>query len=106
MEMVFEFLAYVIHGIVIDLWVGAQLWVDNMYKNQPYSNLPLQRASKQVKAAVWVSVNLLFIGTLIALDLFSLTLAIIGVELVLIGVGALVIYAVIYSSDTWFEFIT
>ncbi len=104
--MVFEFLAYVIHGIVIDLWIGAQLWVDNMYRNQPYSNLPLQRASKQVKVAVFVTVNVLFGVILSLLDLFTLTLAIIGVELVLIGVGALVIYAVIYSSDTWFEFIT
>lgn len=106
MEMAFEFSAYVIHSIVIDLWILAQLVMYNMYRNQPYRNLPLQRASIRVKIMAFVALNLMFVGVLFLLDMLSLSLAIVFVELVLIGFGALVIYAVIYSSETWFEFIT
>jgi hypothetical protein len=106
MEMAFEFSAYVIHSIVIDLWILAQMAVYNMYKNQPYRNLPLQRASIRVKILAFIALNLMFVGVLFLLDVLSLSLAIVFVELVLIGFGALVIYAVIYSSETWFEFIT
>lgn len=106
MQMAFELSAYVIHSIVIDLWIVAQLALHNMYRDQPYRNLPLQRSSIKVKIMAFTLLNLMFIGVLFMLDVLSLSLAIVFVELVLIGFGALVIYGVIYSSDTWFEFIT
>jgi hypothetical protein len=106
MEMAFELSAYVIHSILIDLWILAQVAIYNMYRNQPYRNLPLQRASIKVKIMAFFALNLIFVGILFLLDVLSLSLAIVFVEMLLIAFGALLIYAVIYSSETWFEFIT
>jgi hypothetical protein len=99
---VFEFSGYLIHSILIDFWVIAQWAVYNMYKNQPYRNLPLQYSSNTIKLVVVLCVNLIFIGLLIGLELLYTTLAIMVVELMLVGFGASVIYGVIYSCETWF----
>lgn len=106
MEAVFEFSGYIIHSIVIDLWVLAQWAVYTMYKDQPYRNLPFQRSPRYVKFGLWLMANLVFMGILSGLELLSATIAIIVIELMLVGVGAMVIYGVIFSCETWFEFIT
>jgi hypothetical protein len=106
MEIAFELSGYVIHSIVIDLWILAQVAIYNMYRTQPHRNLPLKRVSIKIKIMAFVALNLIFVGILFLLDVLSLSLAIVFVEMLLIGFGALLIYAVIYSSETWFEFIT
>lgn len=105
MDGMFNILGYLIHSLIIDLFISAQWIVVNMYQNQPYKRLPFQGSSKMVKMWILIMVNTLFIGVLYLLDLLYLTLGIVLVELGLIGFGSGVVCAVIYSCETWFEFI-
>jgi len=58
-----------------------------------------------MKVAFWIGVNILFMAILLGLDLFYTSLVILVVEIGLIGFGALIVYGVIYSCETWFEYI-
>lgn len=68
MEYVFDFLGYLIHSLILDLFFLSQWMVYNMYNNgDPYRALPFLEASFKVKVSIVVLVNLLFIGLLVLL---------------------------------------
>lgn len=77
MDGMFNILGYLIHSLIIDLFISAQWIVVNMYQNQPYKRLPFQGSSKMVKMWILIMVNTLFIGVLYLLDLLYLTLGIV-----------------------------
>lgn len=102
MDGMFNILGYLIHCLIVDLFFSAQYIVVNIYQNQPYKRLPFQGSSKMVKIWILVLVNAIFIGILYLLDLLYVTVGILLVEVGLIGLGSGVVFAVIYSCETWF----
>lgn len=68
MEYVFDFLGYLIHSLILDLFFLSQWMVYNMYTNgDPYRSLPFQNVSFKVKVSIVALINLLFIGLLVLL---------------------------------------
>ena len=98
MKKMFEFSGYLIHSVIIDLYVFTQVALYNVYVNQPYQNLPLQNSPRYVKVLIIIIKTGFLVSTLIAFDLFTTTIMIIFVELVMVGFVAMIVYGVIFSS--------
>jgi hypothetical protein len=74
MEIVFDILSYVIHSIIIDLFILAQYKIIEIHLREPYRYIPFKHADKKVKLGILIGVNLFFIGCLFLLDLLHATL--------------------------------
>lgn len=102
MDGFFSFLGYVIHSLIIDLWLFAQFAIHNIYTNQPYRNLPFQRSSKNVKILIYFGLNAIFYTALYYLELLQISLVIVVVEAFIAGFVASIIYGIMFSCETWF----
>lgn len=77
MDKTFNFLGYVIHCLIVDLYFLSQWIVLNIYRNQPYRRLPFQQYPRKTKIIIWIIINLIFLISLMVLDLLYITMVIV-----------------------------
>ena len=94
-DMFFIFLGYLIHTVILDLFIVFQMFLCNIYQNHPYKDYPLQHAPLPLKLGVLIGGNLLVLVLLFSLELLQETVTIFVVELFIasagfgIGIGAI-----------------